>query len=83
MTRLVVSKINAIPSAKIVNGVDWIDGIQRLTETSTECKLALKNVTSKKPKSEIKQTMNNERSVLESLDFVFFTFSDSYNIMVG
>ena len=65
MTRMVVSKINVIPSAKIVNGVDWIDGIQRLTETSTECKLALKNVTSKKPPRNTKQIKNRARSFWE------------------
>ncbi len=75
MTRLVVSKINATPSAKNVNGLDWIDGIQRLTATSTEWKLALKNVTSKKPKRNTKQTMNKVRSVLDDLGFVLFTFN--------
>ena len=62
MTRLVVSKINATPLAKNVNAPDWIDGIQRLTETSTAWKLVLNRVTNKKPERNTKQTMNRVRS---------------------
>ena len=61
MTRLVVPKITAIASAKNVNAPDWIDGIQRLTATSIEWKLVLKNVTSKKPNRNTKQTTNKLR----------------------
>ena len=48
MTRLVVSKITAIPSAKNVNVPDWIDGIHKLTVESIEWKLVLNRVTKQK-----------------------------------
>lgn len=67
MTRLVVSKINAIPLAKKVNALDWIEGIQWLTEASIEWKLVLKSVKSKKTKRNSKQTMNSPRSLRGNL----------------
>ena len=64
-TRLVVSKITAIPSAIIVNTPNWIDGIHKLTVESIECKLVLNRVTSRKPKKNVKHAMNKGRPVLE------------------
>ena len=73
MMRLVVSKITATPSAKMVSGPDWIDGIQRLTSASTELKLVLKNVMSKKTKRKTGQRINRLRSVVVRIEDVFST----------
>jgi hypothetical protein len=78
ISRLVVSKITAIPLAKNVKGFDWIEGIQRLTEVSIELKLGLKTVTKRKPKKNTKQMRNNPRSLRGNFRILLITFQVLY-----
>jgi hypothetical protein len=58
-----VSKTNAIPLAIVVIKVVWIDGIQALTDASTEWKLVLKKATIRNPKRNTKHAVDNWRKL--------------------